>query len=143
MRFENSITIGRPPAEVFAYLADFENVPTWNYAIVETRKLSEAPVGLGTRYRQVRKLPRPSEESFEVTEFEPEARLSLEGTFGPFPGRFSYLLEPVAGGTRVTNVVELQPLGVLKLVGGLATSRLRSAVGANLDRLKELLETGS
>lgn len=47
MRFQNTITIRRPPAEVFAYLADFENVPAWNYAIVETRKLSQAPVGVG------------------------------------------------------------------------------------------------
>jgi hypothetical protein len=98
---------------------------------------------VGTRYRQVRKLPRPSEERFEVTEFEPEARLSVEGTVGPFAGRFTYLLEPVAEGTRVTNVVEVEPSGVLKLVGALATSRLRSSVGANLNRLKELLETGS
>lgn len=140
MRFENSITIRRSPAEVFEYLADFENVPTWNDAIVETRKLAGAKVGVGTKYRQVRKLPRPSEERYEVTEFDPEARLTVAGTFGPFPGRFSYLLEPVAEGTRVSNVVELQPSGVLKLVGGLAASRLKGAVGANLDKLKELLE---
>lgn len=55
----------------------------------------------------------------------------------------SYVLEPVAGGTRVTNLVELQPSGVLRLVGGLATSKLKSAVGANLGKLKELLEAGS
>jgi len=143
MRFQNTITIERSPAEVFAYLADFEKVPTWNHAIVETTQISEGPVGVGTTYRQVRQLPRPSEERFEVTEFEPEARLSVEGTFGPFPGRLGYLFEPVAGGTRVTNVVELQPSGVLRLVGGLATSKLRSAVGANLGKLRELLEGGS
>jgi uncharacterized membrane protein len=143
LRFQNAITIQRHAAEVFAYLANFENVPTWNYAIAETSKISAGPVGIGTKYRQVRKLPRPSEESFDVTEFEPEARLSVEGAFGPFPGRLSYLLEPAAGGTRVTNVVELQPSGVLRLVGGLATSKLRSAVGANLGKLKELLEGGS
>ena len=143
MRFQNAITIERSAAEVFEYLADFENVPTWNYAVEETRKISEGPVGVGTKYRQVRKLPRRSEDGFEVTEFEPEARLSVEGTFGPFPGRFRYLLEPVDGGTRVTNVVELQPSGVLRLVGGLATSKLKSAVGANLGKLKELLEGGS
>jgi uncharacterized protein YndB with AHSA1/START domain len=79
MRFENTITIRRDSAEVFAYLADFENVPKWNYAIVETSNVSDTPVGVGTRYRQVRKLPRPSEERFEVTEFEPGARLSVEG----------------------------------------------------------------
>lgn len=53
MRFRSTITIKRSPAEVFAYLADFENVPTWNYAIVETRKVTEGPVGVG-RYGFVR-----------------------------------------------------------------------------------------
>jgi uncharacterized protein YndB with AHSA1/START domain len=141
MRFQNTITIERSPAEVFAYLADFENIPTWNYAIVETRKISHGPVGVGTRYRQVREVPRRSEESFEVTEFEPDARLSVEGTFGPFPGRFTYMLEPVTPGTQVTNVVELQPSGLTKLVGGLATSRVSSAVLANLQKLKQFLES--
>ena len=35
--FENTVTIRRPIAAVFAFLADFENIPAWNYAIVETR----------------------------------------------------------------------------------------------------------
>jgi uncharacterized membrane protein len=38
--FENTVTIRRPVEDVFAFLADFENVPAWNYAIVETRKVS-------------------------------------------------------------------------------------------------------
>jgi Polyketide cyclase / dehydrase and lipid transport len=46
--FENTVTIGRPIKEVLAFLSDFENVPKWNYAIVETRKVSEGPVGVGT-----------------------------------------------------------------------------------------------
>lgn len=38
--FENTVTIRRPVADVFAFLADFENVPAWNSAIVETRKVA-------------------------------------------------------------------------------------------------------
>jgi hypothetical protein len=48
-RFENTITVERSTGDVFAYLAAFEKVPTWNYAIVETRKISDGPVGVGTR----------------------------------------------------------------------------------------------
>jgi uncharacterized membrane protein len=29
--FENTVTIHRPAEAVFAFLADFENVPRWNY----------------------------------------------------------------------------------------------------------------
>jgi hypothetical protein len=38
MRFANSVTIQRSPQDVFKFLAAFENVPKWTYAIVETRK---------------------------------------------------------------------------------------------------------
>ena len=61
MQFANTITIARRPAEVFAYLAHFENVPRWNYAISDTRKTSSGPVGVGSRHRQTRTLPTRSE----------------------------------------------------------------------------------
>jgi Polyketide cyclase / dehydrase and lipid transport len=48
--FQNTVTIRRAIEDVFAFLADFENVPSWNYAIVETKKTSPGPVGVGTTY---------------------------------------------------------------------------------------------
>jgi uncharacterized membrane protein len=43
--FENTATIRRLVADVFAFLADFENIPAWNYAVVETRKVSPSRWG--------------------------------------------------------------------------------------------------
>jgi hypothetical protein len=80
--FQNTVTIRRAIEDVFGFLADFENVPTWNYAIVETRKTSPGPVGVGTTYRQIRSIPDPSEEGFTVTAFEPTSRLEVHGDIG-------------------------------------------------------------
>ena len=140
--FENTVTIRRPVEDVFAFLADFENVPTWNHAIVETRKVSPGPVGVGTTYRQTRSVPRRSEEGFQVTVFEPASRLQVQGEIGPFRARVNYLLEPMGGGTRLTNAVELGSSGLLTVVAPLATTRVKSAVAANLDTLKQILEQG-
>jgi uncharacterized protein YndB with AHSA1/START domain len=98
MRFVNSVEIERSVGVVFAYLADFEHVPEWNYAIEQTTKISEGPVDAGTTYRQVRKIPRRAEESFEVTAFEPERRLAIMGTLGPFASELEYRTEPIEGG---------------------------------------------
>ena len=140
MKFDNVVTINRPPAEVFAYLAQFENIPSWNYAISETRKITNGPVAVGTRYRQIRTLPTRSEEEFQVIEFEPDRRLSIDGDLGPFHGRVTYDLDGVGGATTVTNSMDLQGSGPLSLVANLATRRVREAVAANLGVLKELLE---
>jgi carbon monoxide dehydrogenase subunit G len=138
--FENTVMIGRPIEEVFGFLADFENIPRWNYAIVETRKVSKGPVGVGTIYRQVRSVPSRSEERFEVTVYDPPRQLEIQGQLGPFPSRLSYALDAVPEGTRVTNSVELQLRGPGRLLGRVAVPRVRDAVAANLRKLKELLE---
>ena len=140
--FENSVTIRRPVENVFAFLADFENVPKWNSAIVETTKASPGPVGVGTTYRQTRSTPSRSDEAFEVTVFEPASRLEVQGGLGPFTARVNYLLQPIGSGTRLTNTVDLESSGLLTLVAPLATSRVKHAVAANLDTLKQLLEAG-
>src|SRR6266704_4897987 len=97
--FENTVIIQRPVEDVFAFLADFENVPKWNYAAIETRKVSPGPVGVGTTYRQTRSVPSRSEEGFQVTVFEPPSRLEVQGQLGPFTARVTYVLEPTGGGT--------------------------------------------
>jgi carbon monoxide dehydrogenase subunit G len=137
--FENTVIIRRPVEEVFSFLADFENVPRWNYAIVETTKVSPGPVGVGTTYRQIRSVPRRSEEGFEVTAFEPPRRLEVQGQIGPFRARISYLLEPTGSGTRLRNAVDLGSSGLSTIVALPVTPRVKHAVAANLDTLKQLL----
>jgi uncharacterized protein YndB with AHSA1/START domain len=88
--FENTVLIRRPIKDVFGFLAQFENVPKWNHAIHETRKVSEGPVGVGTIYQQVRSVPSRSEERFEVTVYNPPRQLEIQGQLGPFPSRLSY-----------------------------------------------------
>jgi len=141
--FENTVTINRPAGEVFAFLADFENIPSWNYAIEETSKASGGPVGVGTRYRQTRSIPSRSIEDFEVTVFEPASRLAIRGQIGPFKATMSYMLEARAGATRLVNSVELDPSQAkLRLAARLATPRIKAAVAQNLGELKLLLEGG-
>jgi uncharacterized membrane protein len=140
--FENTVTIRRPAEEVFTFLADFENVPRWNYAIEKTTKVTPGPVGVGTTYHQTRSIPSRSEEGFEVTAFEPGKRLAVQGQIGSLRARISYLLEAAPGGTRLTNDVAIDPSpGVLRLAARLATPRVKAAVAENLGKLKEILET--
>jgi uncharacterized protein YndB with AHSA1/START domain len=138
--FENTVMIRRPIEDVFGFLSDFENVPKWNYAIVETRKVSEGAVGVGTIYHQVRSVPNRSEERFEVTAYNPPRHLEIRGQLGPFPARLSYALDVLPEGIRVTNSVELELRGLGRLLGRVAVPRVRDAVAANLRKLKELLE---
>ena len=140
MRFTNTITIHRPREVVFAYLADLENLPSWNYAIQQTRKVTPGPVEVGSRYHQVRTVPARREESLEVVELEPGRRLSVRGTLNTLPARLEYVLDAEGDSTVLTNTVELSTSGPLSLVAPVATRRIRSAVADNLDVLRQVLE---
>ncbi|HEX6336876.1 MAG TPA: SRPBCC family protein [Jiangellaceae bacterium] len=140
MKFTNTVAINRPQSEVFAYLAAFENIPRWNYAIERTHKITDGPVGVGSRYHQTRTLPRPSEETFEVVAFEPEHRIVVRGDLGPFHGDIAYVLESSGEATVVTNTMDLTASGPLRVVAPLASSRVSNAVAANLDVLRKILE---
>ena len=141
MQFSNTITIDRPIGEVFAFLAHFENLPRWNYAISETRKTSPGPVGVGAHYEQTRAIPARRAETFEVTAFQPDQTLAIRGTFGPFPGRFTYDLASMGNRTRLVNTVDLESSGLVSIVAPLMTSRIKAAVAVNLDQLKQVLES--
>jgi carbon monoxide dehydrogenase subunit G len=140
VQFSNTILIERSPHDVFEFLSDLENVPKWNYAILETRKTSDGPVGIGTTFLQVRSVPARSEESLRVTEFEPDRRFAIRGGLGPFEATLTYELEDVGGWTRLTNSADLEAKGIAKLAAPIASTRIREAVAANLGALKQLLE---
>jgi uncharacterized protein YndB with AHSA1/START domain len=141
VHFTNTVTIRRPLADVFGYVADFENIPNWNYAIAETQQ-SPGPTRVGTTIRQVRTIPRHSEETLEVTDFVPERRIELSGTLGPFQGSMRYDFESTPEGTRLTNEADLHAEGLLRVAEPLAAGRIGGAVAENLGELKRLLEAG-
>lgn len=140
MDFANAVTIERPVHDVFAFVADPVNVPKWNYAIVETQKTSDGSVGVGTTYRQTRSLPTRSEETIRITELVPDRRFALRGDLGPFAGTLRYQFEDLGGRTRLTNTAHLEVRAVMKFAASFATRRVRDAVAANLEDLKQLLE---
>jgi carbon monoxide dehydrogenase subunit G len=143
MHFANSVTIRRSASEVFAFLIDPANIPKWNYAIDSARQVSPGPVGVGTRIQQTRSIPRPATEELVITDLVPGRRMVLEGDIGPLSGTLDYQVEEVPEGTKLTNTAELSGHGPLRLLAPLAARRVRDAVAANLDKLRNLLESSA
>ena len=140
MKFTNTITIERPPAAVFAYLANLENLPRWNYALAETRQLTPGPPAVGTRYLQTRTIPVHAEETLEIIELTPNQQLTVQGTLNALPADLTYTLQPEGTATTLSNTVNLQAPRPLNLLAPIALGRIKSAVAANLAVLKQLLE---
>jgi uncharacterized membrane protein len=139
LEFENTIRIDRPLDEVFAFLSDFENIPKWNYYVLEVRQLSEHPIGIGTTYRQIRKT---DQQDFRIIEVEPNhtvAVKTLSRSSPSFERRFT--LSEEGDTTRIRDQWKLDT-GRPAVLEKLASGRVKSAVAENLAKLKELLEEG-
>ena len=140
LEFENTIRIDRPIrpiVEVFAFLSEFEDIPKWNYYILEVRQPSEGPTGIGTTYHQVRKT---DEQDFRIIEFEPNhtvAVKTLPQSSPSFERKFTLYEE--GDTTRVRDEWKLDT-GRAAIRERLARGRVKSAVAENLVKLKELLE---
>jgi Polyketide cyclase / dehydrase and lipid transport len=139
LEFENTIAIERPIDELFAFLSDFENIPKWNYYVLEVRQLSESPIGIGTTYHQVRKT---DQQDFHIIEFEANHRVAVKTVSQSSPRferRFTLYEEGVT--TRIRDQWKLDT-GRPALFERLARGRVKSAVSENLSKLKELLQEG-
>ncbi len=140
IRFAQSIDIDRPIEAVFAYLADFTNIPAWNYYVDHVRQITPGPVTVGTTYDQARRTDR---QRFAVTVYQAPTILAVTTLAGERPSFHRHFeLRPLAGGTRLDDRWELD-LGYLLTLQRLAAPRVKTAVGENLAVLKRRLEHGA
>jgi len=137
--FENTIRTERPVDEVFAFVSDFENIPKWNYYVLEVRQLSENPIGVGTTYHRIRKT---DEQDFRIIEFEPNHTVAVKTLPHSSPDlEMSFTLYEEGGTTRIRDEWKLDT-GSPTILERLVRRRVKSAVAENLAKLKELLEEG-
>jgi uncharacterized membrane protein len=135
----SEVTIRRPRAEVFGFVADLENLPTWNYYVVSVRRTTPGSVGVGSTFHQVRE---SDEQDLEIVAYE-EGRSIAFATLPPErPLRIRFSLVDGPTGTVLVEEWALD-IGAAAVVGGLVTPHIEGAVNANLAHLRELLEEGS
>jgi uncharacterized protein YndB with AHSA1/START domain len=145
MEIDSEITIGRPAADVFAYIARAEELPEYVTDFETVVQDSEGEPGVGTRYSY--KMRRGAQGSFEWTEFQPTSRLAWAGPavkVGPGSmapaGRWE--ISPVGEGTRVKLVMAPTPGGLFKLLAPFMSAGMRKGNEKALELLKQRLESG-
>ncbi len=135
-----TVTIARPPAEVFAFVSDGTTATQWRAGVTDVAL--ESGSGLGARYRQGVKGPggRRIAADYEITAWDPDRRLAFAATAGPVRPTGDYRLESVDGGTRLTFSLDAKVGGLKGLLMGGAVQSSMDAEMAALDRLKAVLE---
>jgi uncharacterized protein YndB with AHSA1/START domain len=136
--------IQAPPEEVFAFVADAENNPSWHAHVRETRWIDAGPTRAGRRGRQFGHLwGRDWAFLAEVAEWDPPSHVVFQVIEG-YPVRTSIDVEPADGGaSRVTLIVTTPRLpgpGVDDFASRLLKLVTRNRESGDFRRLREALE---
>jgi uncharacterized protein YndB with AHSA1/START domain len=136
---ERTVTIQRPVADVFTFVANHDNDTQWRPGVVEMRKSSGE--GVGERWYQRVKGPggRQVPADIEVTQLEPNRVLAFRTVEGPVRPAGRYELADENGGTRFTFSLNAELTGLKKLMSPMVQKQMNAEVG-NLDNLKRVLE---
>lgn len=120
VKIHGSTVIARPVEDVFDFVADERNEPTYNRHMLRADKLTPGPIGNGTRWSAtVESRGRPLDLEIEVTDYARPHRLGSTTRMVTGEIRGAVAFEPDAVGTRMRWSWELRPKGVLKLAGPL------------------------
>lgn len=144
MRYELAVEIARPPAEVYAYLADPAHLPDWQEDVEEVRGVPGGPLPAGATFTEVRSfLGKRAESTLEVTVAEPGREFSLRTVSGPVQVSIRHLLEPAGEGTLVRVEAEADAGKLIGLGGPLVRRAAERRARGDFERLRALLEAGA
>lgn len=141
---QTQVVVARTPEDVFAFVADQTNTPRWQSGLIEVRRLTPGPIGVGTEHAFVRRVAgRRVEARNRYVRYEPSHLIAFDVGDGGITGHVEYRFESHPTGTLVTCVMEFATRGP----GRIAEPLLRRAIGREARRddtkLAALLESDS
>lgn len=140
LAFDLSVAIGRPPAAVFAFLADVQEHTS---AGIRMTKIPPGPTAAGTRWHeQVRLMPGwwMTVDSV-VTEIDGPAVLGMDFRSIWCTGHLTYIIEPAPQGSTLHQREILRPRWPLRPLAAWIDAGLRPRLLARLAEIRAVLES--
>jgi uncharacterized protein YndB with AHSA1/START domain len=135
---EAEVDIGRSPEDVFDYCSDHRHEPEWNPMMTRIERLTDGPIGAGTRYAA--EFVKGSPMVMECTRYERPATWSLTGDSRALRASGGWRVLPTADGAHLAVRVELDLHGLLRLAAPLLRRREQPMFARDLHNIKARLE---
>ena len=143
MQVERSVSIARPPDQVFAFVSDVRNDPTWHTDVLEVRSSTE-DVRVGTVFEvKVKPSMGVSGGTMTVSRLEPGRLVEFHGRMGRMAPTVTNTCEPDGTGTRMTRRVELDLPWFMRPMSSMVARRIGAGNEGFLANLKRVLEASA
>jgi hypothetical protein len=138
---ENAVEIARSPVEVFDYCSDLSNEREWTPGSMKSvEKLTDGPVGVGTRYLAEWQQGGPN--TVEYTRFERPTSWEATSDSKMLGMVFQARVEPTSAGSRLIVRMDLRPHGLARLGSPILRRVMQREEVRNLAAIKRTLEAG-
>src|SRR5579872_1049344 len=135
---EAAVEIRRAPEDVFDYSSDPGHEPEWNPMMKRILKITDGPIGIGTRYTA--KFAQGPPMVIECVGYDPPSAWSFKAQSRALRAGSGGRVAPISEGAHLTMRMELEPRGPLKLATPLLRRRMRAMWQSDLDNIKSRLE---
>jgi uncharacterized protein YndB with AHSA1/START domain len=141
MKFKADVTIERPIEEVFEYVSDPCNFPSWNSAVQSVRGTAPGNQAAAATYLMERDLPGGrAKNELVIDVWKHPSEFTLRTTSGPTPFTYRYLFSEEVSGTQIELDAEVELPGVAGALGPIASLAVKRGVNSNFAELKRILE---
>jgi uncharacterized protein YndB with AHSA1/START domain len=135
--FTDSVTISRPPNQVFSYLADLNNIPKWNPEVKTFVLVTEGPTKVGSRFIEESRL---GTVNCTVTEISPDNVIAFDGVSSLMNYTERILIESAESGTRLTVTATIDLKGLWKILQPIMAGEFKSGAKKELTAIKSNFE---
>ena len=139
--FSHTVSVPKPPGEVFPWLLDEDKVPQWTTHLQAYQVLGGGAIAHGTRIRQVLVVSgQPLDIELEITRYDPPGFAESRFTTNGLEVETTYALREAGAGTELTQTLEGKPNGFkARLLVPVVQPKLEAKLKEDLERLRELL----
>ena len=135
--------VDRPIKDVFAFVANPNNMSKWNSAVVSLEQITPGEVGVGTKFKSTGEMMgRRIEGEMQIVSYEPDTKCGFQMNAGPMQVNINLTFKTVGTGTKISFNAQGNPAGIFKLAEGAMQGRVKTMMEENLARLKSALEKG-
>jgi uncharacterized protein YndB with AHSA1/START domain len=131
--------INRPVGEVFAAVVDVASFPRWNPTTKSARRLTDGPVGNGTRFEL--EITGFGKTIQELQDFEPNRSVRLVPHIKVLAGGHRFTFTDVGAETHVDHELEMTPKGLFRLMSPFMGMIGRKNLAATAAALKQYVES--
>jgi uncharacterized protein YndB with AHSA1/START domain len=135
---ENAIDIARSPGDVFDYCTDLTREPEWNPKAKRVEKITDGPIGVGTRYEA--EFLQGSPMTIELVRFERPVEWESLGRSRRLDAKGEGRVSATEEGARLVMRMELKPKGTLRVLLPVLGRFMHKQEQRNLAAIKEALE---